>query len=126
MKYKWKDIKIGDTVLTNDGIKGKIIMIRSYAYINDKIIRCATDISTILIDFMPFKYDNVRHKGIEYPAITIAAEVTEYEHKTYYIVDIDFNDIKAIITDDTEITEVRSTNRFLKSLKNFLNKYIKI
>ncbi|WQJ53484.1 MAG: hypothetical protein [Wendovervirus sonii] len=119
MKYKWDDIKIGDTVLTKNGLSGKIIMLRSYAYLNDSIIRNISDISTILIDFMPFQYDNVKHKGIDYPTITIAAEIMEYGRTSYYIIDIDLKDIKEIKNSQESIQ-----NNQVKNIKKNFNKYI--
>jgi len=61
MKYNFNNVKIGDRILTDDGKTGKVVMIRSYAYINDLVMRNAADIDTILIDLLPFKFDNVRH-----------------------------------------------------------------
>jgi len=54
-------------------------------------------------------------------------ESVEYGKKVYYLVDIDFNDIKQIITDTEEITNPEKWYEvILKIVNNYLNKYIKI
>lgn len=101
IKYNFNDVKIGDQIITTSNMQGTIIAIKSYAYLNDKFIRKSNVPDTLIIDLLPYQNDNTKHRGIAYATITLAVKDDKYNE--YYIEYIDFNEIKEIKRDMSNI-----------------------
>ena len=121
-KYSYADFKIGDKILTTNNEEGTVVAIKSVAYLNDKLIRKSTGNSKILIDLMPFNYDNTRHKGIWYSALTVAIQDKNAIKPTYYLIGVDFIEVKKIIKDNDINGEQAQNTNIIQKIKNFLFK----
>jgi len=110
-RFNFSDIKIGDLVLTTNNKIGEIIALKSYAYLNDKITKKSRKSSE---NDESFKFDNNRHNGIWYSAITIAIEDPSANVPTYYTECLDFIEIK-------EIIKHAPTESVLSKIKKYLN-----
>ena len=118
-KYTFKDVKIGDTVITTNNTVGEIVAIKSYQYLNDKLARKANASQAMLIDLMPFNFDRVRHNDVWYAALTIAVQNESIKKPTYYLESIDLNEVKEIVGDPAEENKKES---FIKKIKNWFKR----
>ena len=67
---------------------------KSYAYLNDKISKKANHITD---NEEHFKFDNTRHNGIWYSAVTVVIEDETSPTPAYYVEGLDFIEIKEIV-----------------------------
>ena len=133
-KYTFKDVKIGDTVIskawpslvtsvvtviTTNNTVGEIVAIKSYQYLNDKLARKANASQAMLIDLMPFNFDRVRHNDVWYATLTIAVQNESIKKPTYYLESIDLNEVKEIVGDPTEENKKES---FIKKIKKLFKR----
>jgi hypothetical protein len=79
-------------VLTTNNKIGEVIAIKSYAYLNDKIVKKAHPSEEA--NELPFKFDNNRHNGVWYATITVAIEDESKNVPTYYTENVDFIEIQ--------------------------------
>lgn len=111
-KYTFDDLKIGDQIITTSNEIGTIIALKSYAYLNDKMLRKANQTNQIVVEMMPFHNDNTKHDDVWYSCVTISVE--DKIKSTYYIEAIDLIEIKEVLH------HKKHTNIFDK-IKNFLH-----
>ena len=99
-QFSFSDIKIGDLVLTTNNKIGEVIAIKSYAYLNDKILK--KSLSSENAKDIPFKFDGTRHNGIWYATITVAIEDKTKNVPTYYTENLDFIEIQKILNNENK------------------------
>lgn len=118
MKYKLQDIQIGDTVVTNTKSTGKVIAVCSYSYLNDRYIRqqSLNQGDPLLIDLMPFKFDETRHQGMWYQSVIISTTDNRSKKPIYYLEGIDVTDIREVIKADKPESLWQKIKKFFKKI----------
>lgn len=85
----YKDLNIGDTIITNDGITGTVQMLKSVAVVNHESKSRLTPAEVLNKGFVD---DNNRHEDKWYNLITISVKDSKS-----YLLSIDFSDVKTVI-----------------------------
>ena len=97
-KISFQDIKIGDMVLTNNNKIGEVIAIKSYAYLNDKIVKKSLPQEEAIQ--LPFKVDNTRHNGVWYATLTVIIEDKSKGVPKYYTENLDFIEVRKLLKEE--------------------------
>ena len=116
-RINFSDLKIGDLVLTSNNKIGEIIALKSYAYLNNKIDKKSQIDSQNNDEKKTFKLDNSRHNGVWYATVTVAIEDEKSKVPQYYIENLDFIEIKKIISNDSKTQSF--FNKIIKTIKTY-------
>lgn len=120
LKYKITDIQIGDTIITTAGVKGEVVSLLSYSYLNDKFLRQQqyekNNNEPLLLDLMPFKNDNIRHQGIWYQNLIISTCDPNAKKPVFHLEGVDISDIQNIIKPNSDIPIKKS---FIETIKGW-------